>query len=72
MKYYLWYYALNNSRIAYWNLKWINLYIQQAKECLKQAIQYNKHDLSYIMLAKIYLMEGDVNMAIDVYKRAIE
>ena len=55
--------------IGTWNE---SICIQQAKECLKQAIQYNKHDLSYIMLAKIYLMEGDVNMAIDVYKRAIE
>ncbi|XP_071813396.1 BBSome complex member BBS4-like isoform X1 [Apostichopus japonicus] len=44
----------------------------KAKECLKQAIQYNKHDLSYVMLAKIYLMEDDLHMAIDVYKRAIE
>ena len=24
------------------------------------------------MLAKLYLMEGDIHMAIDVYKRAIE
>ncbi|KAJ8042304.1 Bardet-Biedl syndrome 4 protein [Holothuria leucospilota] len=44
----------------------------KAKECLKQAIQFNKHDLSYVMLAKIYLIEDDLHMAIDVYKRAIE
>ncbi|XP_054748410.2 Bardet-Biedl syndrome 4 protein-like [Lytechinus pictus] len=44
----------------------------KAKEYLKQAIQYNRHDLSYVMLAKIYLMEGDVQMATDVYKRAVE
>ncbi|XP_071785789.1 BBSome complex member BBS4-like [Asterias amurensis] len=44
----------------------------KAKEMLKQAIQYNRHDLSYTMLAKIYLMEGDIHMAIDVYKRAVE
>ncbi|XP_030831314.1 Bardet-Biedl syndrome 4 protein isoform X2 [Strongylocentrotus purpuratus] len=44
----------------------------KAKEYLKQAIQYNRHDLSYVMLAKIYLMEGDIQMATDVYKRAAE
>ena len=44
----------------------------QAKECLKQAIQFNRHDLSFIMLGKIYLMEGDMAMALDVYKRAVE
>ena len=46
--------------------------ILQAKESLKQAISFSRNDLSYIMLGKIYLMEGDVHMAIDVYKRAIE
>ena len=47
-------------------------FILQAKESLKQAIAFNRNDLSYIMLGKIYLMEGDIHMAIDVYKRAIE
>ena len=44
----------------------------RAKECLKQAITYNRNELSYIMLGKIYLIEQDVHMAIDVYKRAVE
>ena len=29
-----------------------------AKSCLKQAISCSKHDLSFTMLAKVYLMEG--------------
>ena len=44
----------------------------KAKDFLKQAISFNRNDLSYIMLGKIYLMEGDVHMAIDIYRRAIE
>jgi cytochrome c-type biogenesis protein CcmH/NrfG len=40
--------------------------------CLKEAISYNRNDLSYIMLGKMYLQEGDVHMAIDIYKRAVE
>ncbi|XP_071480015.1 BBSome complex member BBS4-like [Diadema antillarum] len=58
----------HNLGVCYMYLK---EYIK-AKECLKRAIQYNKHDLSYVMLAKIYLMEGDIQMATDVYKRAVE
>ncbi|XP_077993436.1 BBSome complex member BBS4-like [Glandiceps talaboti] len=44
----------------------------KAKECLKHAIQCNRHDLSFVMLGKIFLMEGDMDMAVDVYKRAVE
>ncbi|XP_022103425.1 Bardet-Biedl syndrome 4 protein-like isoform X2 [Acanthaster planci] len=58
----------HNQGVCYMYLK----EYMKAKELLKQAIQFNRHDLSYIMLAKIYLMEGDIHMAIDVYKRAIE
>ena len=60
---------LRNSGCNTFNAKNITL---QAKESLKQAIAYSRNDLSYIMLGKIYLMEGDIHMAIDVYKRAIE
>lgn len=45
---------------------------EKAKECLKEAITFNRNDLSYVMLGKIYLIEQDVHMAIDVYKRAVE
>ena len=29
-----------------------------AKECLKQAISCSKHHFTFVMLAKVYLMEG--------------
>ena len=44
----------------------------QAMQCLKAAIQYSKHDISYIMLAKCYITEGNLEAAIDVYKNAVE
>jgi tetratricopeptide (TPR) repeat protein len=44
----------------------------QAKECLAEAISYSNNDLSHIMLGKIYLAENNLDMAIDVYKKAIE
>jgi len=43
----------------------------QAKECLTEAISMGNNDLSYIMLGKIYLAEGNVDMAIDTYKKAV-
>ena len=46
--------------------------MSQAKACLKEAISFNRNDLSFIMLGKVFLMEGDVHMAIDIYKRAVE
>ncbi|ELU12061.1 hypothetical protein CAPTEDRAFT_94608, partial [Capitella teleta] len=45
---------------------------EQAKVCLKEAISFNRNELSYIMLGKVYLAEKDIHMAIDVYKRAVE
>lgn len=45
---------------------------EKAKASLKEAIAFNRNELSYVMLGKIFLMEGDVHMAIDVYKRAVE
>uniref|UniRef100_A0ABM0MBG2 Bardet-Biedl syndrome 4 protein-like n=1 Tax=Saccoglossus kowalevskii TaxID=10224 RepID=A0ABM0MBG2_SACKO len=58
----------HNMGICYMYLKMYD----KAKESLKHAIQCNRHDLSFIMLGKIFLMEGDLEMAIDVYKRAVE
>ncbi|KAK2193837.1 hypothetical protein NP493_5g13027 [Ridgeia piscesae] len=46
--------------------------LEKAKTCLKEAISFNRNDLSFIMLGKVYLMEGDVHVAIDVFKRAVE
>jgi Tfp pilus assembly protein PilF len=45
---------------------------EQAKTCLKEAISFNRNELSYIMLGKVYLAEKDIHMAIDVYKKAVE
>ncbi|OWF54543.1 Bardet-Biedl syndrome 4 protein homolog [Mizuhopecten yessoensis] len=44
----------------------------KAKECLKQALAFKRHEISYVMLGKIYLMEGDINSAIEIYKQAVE
>jgi Bardet-Biedl syndrome 4 protein len=39
---------------------------------LQSALQLNRHDLTYIMLGKIHLLEGDLDKAIEIYKRAVE
>ncbi|XP_078608674.1 BBSome complex member BBS4-like [Branchiostoma floridae x Branchiostoma japonicum] len=44
----------------------------KAKENLKLAIQYSRHEVSFQMLARVYLLEHDVDMALDIYKRAVE
>ncbi|XP_074645455.1 BBSome complex member BBS4-like isoform X2 [Tubulanus polymorphus] len=46
--------------------------LDKAKECLTQAISFHPHDLSYMMLGKILLHEGDITGAIDIYRRAVE
>ena len=50
----------------------IILFAIQAKECLKYALQYHRHDASFTQLGKVYLLEGDTESAIDIFKRAIE
>lgn len=44
----------------------------KAKECFKRSLQLHRNEQSYVMLGKVFLQEGDVNMAIDVYRRAVE
>ena len=44
----------------------------QAKQCLVQALEYRRHEVSYVMLGKIYLMDGDIKQAIDTYRAAVE
>ncbi|XP_028391748.1 Bardet-Biedl syndrome 4 protein-like [Dendronephthya gigantea] len=39
---------------------------------LKSAIQLNRHDTSYVQLAKVHLLQRDVAAAIEVYKQAVE
>ncbi|XP_064641769.1 Bardet-Biedl syndrome 4 protein-like isoform X2 [Lineus longissimus] len=45
---------------------------EKAKNSLQQAIAFKRHDLSYVMLGKIFLLEGDTSMAIEIYRRAVE
>ncbi|KAL5021550.1 hypothetical protein ScPMuIL_000705 [Solemya velum] len=39
---------------------------------LTQAISFKRHEISYVMLGKVHLMQGQVAGAIDVYKQAVE
>ncbi|CAH1268785.1 BBS4 [Branchiostoma lanceolatum] len=57
------------------NLGVCHLFLKEypkAKENLKLAIQYSRHEVSFQMLARVYLLEHDVDMALDIYKRAVE
>ena len=44
----------------------------QAVECLQSAIRHNRHDTSFVQLAKVYLYQEDISSAIEVYKQAVE
>jgi len=59
---------IHNQGVCYMYLK----DMEKAIQCLKAAIQYSKHDISFVMLAKCYLTEGNLEAAIDVYKKAVE
>ncbi|KAM9568857.1 BBSome complex member BBS4-like isoform 4-T4 [Salvelinus alpinus] len=43
-----------------------------AEEQLNIALELSKHDLTYMMLGKIHLLEGDTDKAIDVYRSAVD
>ncbi|KAM7151273.1 BBSome complex member BBS4 isoform 2-T2 [Macrochelys suwanniensis] len=43
-----------------------------AKDQLNDALQLNRHDLTYMMLGKIHLLQGETDKAIEVYKKAVE
>ncbi|GFO42972.1 Bardet-Biedl syndrome 4 protein-like, partial [Plakobranchus ocellatus] len=45
---------------------------EKAKANLKQALTVRRHEVSYVMLGKIYLLQRDVNAAIDIYRSAVE
>ncbi|KAL4622796.1 Bardet-Biedl syndrome 4 protein [Arapaima gigas] len=45
---------------------------KNAEEQLKIALELNKHDLTFVMLGKMYLLEGNTEKAVEVYKRAVE
>lgn len=58
----------HNKGLCYMYLKELD----KAKDCLKEAISLNNNELSYILLGKVFLAEGNVDMAIDIYKKAVE
>ncbi|KAM9496605.1 BBSome complex member BBS4 isoform 2-T2 [Clarias gariepinus] len=45
---------------------------KSAEEHLNMALQLNKHDMSYMMLGKTYLLQGDTERSIEIYKSAVE
>nr|XP_014428638.1 Bardet-Biedl syndrome 4 protein isoform X2 [Pelodiscus sinensis] len=47
-------------------------HFNKAKDQLNNALQLHRHDLTYAMLGKIHLLEGDTDKAIEVYKKAVE
>ncbi|XP_069480718.1 BBSome complex member BBS4 isoform X2 [Ambystoma mexicanum] len=46
--------------------------LSKAKEQLILALQLSRHEMTSVMLGKIYLLEGDTDKAIEVYKKAVE
>lgn len=50
----------------------LNFCLRQAEEHLNVALQLNKHDKTFMMLGKVHLLAGEVDKAIEVYKRAVE
>ncbi|KAA0724790.1 Bardet-Biedl syndrome 4 protein [Triplophysa tibetana] len=45
---------------------------KNAEERLNTALQQNKHDLTFMMLGKMHLLQADTEKAIEVYKSAVE
>lgn len=58
----------HNLGVCYIYLKQFN----KAQEQLQSALHLNRHDLTYVMLGRIHLLEGDVDKAIEVYRKAVE
>ncbi|XP_005685244.2 PREDICTED: Bardet-Biedl syndrome 4 protein isoform X2 [Capra hircus] len=57
------------------NLGVCYIYLKQfdkAQDQLHNALHLNRHDLTYIMLGKIFLLKGDLDKAIEIYKKAVE
>lgn len=46
--------------------------IGKAKEFLRQAVQLNRHETSFMALAKIHVLEDDIPGAISIYAAALE
>ncbi|XP_065828293.1 Bardet-Biedl syndrome 4 protein-like [Oscarella lobularis] len=57
----------HNQGICYIHLKDYG----QARECLRKAIRLNSAVASFIQLGRVYLLQGEVNMALDLYTHAV-
>ncbi|KAL2300508.1 hypothetical protein Nmel_013390 [Mimus melanotis] len=58
----------HNLGVCYMYLKHFN----KAQDQLNNALELNRHDLTYMMLGKIHLLEGEIDKAIEIYKKAVE
>ncbi|NXN90980.1 BBS4 protein, partial [Rhinopomastus cyanomelas] len=58
----------HNLGVCYMYLK----HYKKAQDQLNNALELNRHDQTYMMLGKIHLLEGEMDKAIDVYKKAVE
>ncbi|XP_060030253.1 Bardet-Biedl syndrome 4 protein isoform X2 [Erinaceus europaeus] len=57
------------------NLGVCYIYLKQfgkAQEQLHRALELSRHDLTYVMLGKVHLLEGHLDKAIETYKKAVE
>ncbi|MGH0115363.1 UNVERIFIED_CONTAM: hypothetical protein FKN15_006791 [Acipenser sinensis] len=64
-----------NDWEVFYNLGVCYMYLKDfkhAKEKMNCSLQLNKHDITFMTLGKIYLLEGDTDSAIEVYKKAVE
>ncbi|RXM94717.1 Bardet-Biedl syndrome 4 protein [Acipenser ruthenus] len=64
-----------NDWEVFYNLGVCYMYLKDfkhAKEMMNCSLQLNKHDITFMMLGKIYLLEGDTDSAIEVYKKAVD
>ena len=44
----------------------------EAKAMLRQALEHSKHEQTYVVLGKVFLMTSDVPGAVGVYKEAVK
>nr|XP_056721849.1 Bardet-Biedl syndrome 4 protein [Euleptes europaea] len=60
--------TFHNLGVCYMHLKHFN----KARDQLNAALELSQHDLTYMTLGKIHLLQGNTEKAIEVYKKAVE
>ena len=45
---------------------------EKGREMLRLALQSSRHDITFMMLGKCHLLEGDLVGATEVFKKAVE